>query len=142
MIKTRPIKEVSRIGKHCILMLGMVFGVISIGQAQWTDSGSDLTTSDDVGIGTSNPGANLHLVQDGNIVYLRGHSYRSSSGGFGIIGYGARGSSTSPAPLSSNDNAIWIRGMGYDGTDYHRVAHIGFKAKSVSSGSVPGQYHV
>jgi hypothetical protein len=94
--------------------------------------------SGNVGIGTTNPSEELQIVKDGNIVNLEGFSYRSTSGGFGIIGYGARGTLTNPTTLATDDNTLWIRGMGYDGTDYHRVGHIGIKVESVSSGSVPG----
>ncbi|WP_422082352.1 hypothetical protein [Ulvibacterium sp.] len=91
-----------------------------------------------VGIGTTNPASNLHLVEDGDVVYLRGNSFRTSSGGFGILGYGARGSESSPSTLTAGDNTLWVRGMGFDGTNYHRVAHIGFNAESVAAGAVPG----
>ncbi|WP_282159859.1 tail fiber protein [Ulvibacterium marinum] len=95
-------------------------------------------TSGDVGIGTTNPASNLHLLEDGNVVYLRGNSFRTSSGGFGILGYGARGSESSPSTLTAGDNTLWIRGMGFDGTNYHRVAHIGFNAETVTTGAIPG----
>ncbi|WP_299530006.1 tail fiber protein [Ulvibacterium sp.] len=95
-------------------------------------------TSGNVGIGTTAPASNLHLLEDGNVVYLRGNSFRTSSGGFGILGYGAGGSESSPSALAAGDNTLWVRGFGFDGTNYHRVAHMGFNAESVATGAVPG----
>ncbi len=106
-------------------------------QAQY-DVNGDYKINGNVGIGTTNPIADLHLVKDGNIAYLNGFSYRNASGGFGILGYSARGSETSPSTLVANDNLLWLRGMGYDGSAYHRVAHITLNAESVSTGTVPG----
>lgn len=81
---------------------------------------------------------NTEMKQDGGSVSLSGYSYRNHLGGFGILGYGSRGSESTPSSLISGDNTLWFRGMGFDGTAYHRIAHIGIQAESVSPGSIPG----
>ena len=47
-----------------LLLTVLIVGASSVSYAQWTDNGGSLTTSDNVGIGTTEPAANLHIRAD------------------------------------------------------------------------------
>ncbi|MHC4064237.1 MAG: hypothetical protein ACYSUI_07005 [Planctomycetota bacterium] len=75
---------------------------------------------------------------DFDIAVLDLYSFRESSGGGSIQGYAARGTEGSPSTLQAEDLTLWLRGYGYDGSEYHRVADLRFAAQSVDPGQVPG----
>ncbi|UOY08074.1 hypothetical protein L0P88_05835 [Muricauda sp. SCSIO 64092] len=54
--------------KKIILTTTAIVLIVTSLNAQWTDNGASLTTTDNIGIGTSNPGAKLH-VNNGNNSY-------------------------------------------------------------------------
>ena len=50
-----------------LLLTVLIVGASSLSYAQWTDNGGSLTTSDNVGIGTTSPSHSL-TVKTGNVV--------------------------------------------------------------------------
>ncbi|SFC66629.1 hypothetical protein SAMN04487891_1203 [Flagellimonas taeanensis] len=74
--------------KNCTLIIMVLFIQMGL-EAQWVDNGSSITTNDNVGIGTTNPGerfqiGNVFAFHDGGDDYL---AFRSSYSDFGQSGW-------------------------------------------------------
>ncbi|MCZ6817850.1 MAG: hypothetical protein O7F76_14280, partial [Planctomycetota bacterium] len=83
--------------------------ISTAGTIDFVDSG--LVTTGNVGIGTTNPAAKLHVV--GNEILTE--DYRSPAG---LVGRRANGTSAAPTRVGTNDSLVLIGGGGYDGTAF------------------------
>ncbi|MGH9857251.1 MAG: hypothetical protein ACRD4B_05345, partial [Acidobacteriota bacterium] len=77
-----------------------------------------VTNSGDVGIGTSTPGFNLHVVDGDSAGHITIEGYGSTSRGGNFVGRGAQGTVNSPSALLSGDLMTQLSGVGYGDTGF------------------------
>lgn len=109
------------------------------------DSGGDLEQNIRGGdfslISTNSGNFNLKATASNGIAGFDFYGYRATSGGAKFQAYVSGGTQASPTAIPSNANTLWFRGLGYDGTDYHRIAEIFMKTCTVAGSSVPGCFY-
>jgi len=93
-----------------------------------------------VGIGTTGPGAVLHLVKSGGDKEMLHAEYAGDNQFEPLLRFKkARGSISSPSVVSNNDHLGTFYFQGYDGTQYTNAGYFAVDVSgSISNGVVPG----
>ncbi|MBU6278722.1 MAG: hypothetical protein KGN78_05705 [Actinomycetales bacterium] len=98
-----------------------------------------ITSAGNVGIGTSNPGSNLHIEAD-STAQIRTARNSTDSSGPQLVFYKRRGTSASPVIVSAEDSLGDIHFFGYDGTTLRAGALIRAAIDTTpGSGDMPGR---
>ncbi|TAG53203.1 MAG: hypothetical protein EAZ27_11225 [Cytophagales bacterium] len=115
----------------------------SSGANAWTINGTNIipqNLTNNVGIGTNAPNSRLHIVQEGSNATIRLQTnHDPAPNGSDFILARARGSTTSPTLLASDDRIGSVIFQGYDGGAYAAGASIESKTSEVwASGTKRG----
>lgn len=82
-----------------------------------------------VGVGTSSPSTDLHVIQTTSMSGIREDHYSDDAVGNAVIGRKARGTSASPTAVLASDRLMTFGGLGYDGAfPSSSTANIQFQA--------------
>lgn len=114
--------------------------------AQWLSSGGTTTTGDKVGIGTTAPAAELHVVSQTATINLRGlvvDHYTNDGNAAMLTARKARGTLAAPLAVQNGDFLVNLFPMAYDGTQFINPSRIRFVVDgAVSAGSVPTAFQI
>jgi hypothetical protein len=112
----------------------------------WASSGGNTTTSDKVGVGTTAPVSELHVVSQTATVNLRGLTvdhYTNDANAALLTGRKARGTLAAPLAVQTGDLIVNLFPMAYDGSAFINAARIRFLVDgAVSAGSVPTAFQI
>ncbi|MEA2489745.1 MAG: hypothetical protein QOH21_1537 [Acidobacteriota bacterium] len=127
-----------------VLAFLVVFAVSM--HAQWQSSAGNTTTSDKVGIGTTAPAAELHVVSQTATINLRGlvvDHYTNDANAALMTGRKARGTLAAPLAVQNGDSILNPFPMAYDGTQFLNPSRIRFQIDgAVGAGSVPMAFQI
>jgi hypothetical protein len=114
--------------------------------AQWQSSAGNTTTSDKVGIGTTAPAAELHVVSQTATINLRGlvvDHYTNDGNAAMLTARKARGTLANPLAVQTGDFLVNLFPMAYDGTQFLNPSRIRFIVDgAVAAGSVPTAFQI
>jgi hypothetical protein len=114
--------------------------------AQWQSSAGNTTTSDKVGIGTTAPVTELHVVSQTATVNLRGLTvdhYTNDANAALLTARKARGTLAAPLAVQNGDFIVNLFPMAYDGTQFINPGRIRFQVDgAVSAGNTPIAFQV
>ena len=121
----------------CLLALLAALCHAHEARAQWTTSGTNTTTTNNVGVGTAAPAAGLHISTASTVPGSRGIIDEQTSNDATAGTFLFRKSRTGAAVLNG-DNVGHMSGAGFDGTNFVTTTRLRFTVDGpVSAGNVP-----
>ncbi|HEX8354101.1 MAG TPA: hypothetical protein VF611_14435, partial [Pyrinomonadaceae bacterium] len=134
--------SLARAAALCLLALATTLLQSQEAQAQWTTSGTNSTTTNNVGVGTTAPTSNLHIVNSSTSV-TRGITDEQTSADANSAMFTFKKSRAGAAAING-DNVGNVYAAGFDGTAFVSGARLRFAIDgTVSANNVPTaiQFH-
>jgi hypothetical protein len=121
----------------CLLALVAALCHAHEARAQWTTSGTNTTTTNNVGVGTATPEAGLHISTSSTVPGSRGIIDEQTSNDATAATFLFR-KSRAGAAVQNGDNIGHMSGAGFDGTSFVTASRLRFIVDgAVSAGNVP-----
>jgi hypothetical protein len=127
----------TRYATLCLLALLAALCHAHEARAQWTTSGTNTTTTNNVGVGTATPEAGLHISTSSTVPGNRGIIDEQTSNDGTAATFLFR-KSRAGAVVQNGDNIGHVTGAGFDGTSFVTATRLRFVVDgAVSAGNVP-----
>ena len=125
----------------------LLCGALSLtAQTSWTSANGITTTTDKVGIGTTAPVTELHIVStnvNNNLRDITIDHITSDANAALFVARKARGTVASPLAVQNGDVIVNLFPMAYDGTQFINPARVRFQIdNTVAAGTVPMAFTV
>jgi hypothetical protein len=130
-------RRAARYAALCLLALLALLCRAQDARAQWTTSGTNTTTTNNVGVGTPAPEAGLHISTSSIVPGNRGIIDEQTSSDGTAATFLFR-KSRAGAAVQNGDNIGHMSGAGFDGTSFITATRLRFVVDgAVSAGNVP-----